>query len=290
MTNHPSRILKAALADPFVFPEDDFGSDPIFKWYELALREAPLWCFDARTFNRLNGPGSLSTHPLRTILDRILADEGLDRQTLGMVGEPIRNLLARRSDLSGGNAHPAACHVVDNRIHTRSMGLFGDAYQLPDDVDWDDDGPIGSHSPYEDLGREFASFLEVLQAAGYKERASRQDEIDRFLESVGARPRSGRPIKGASATIVQALFQEGMWLTEVAWPCGPVVPTERVGHLLSTLPQSEQALWCRRLALPFFSTVEIDALLSQVEAPRVGSRRPSPRRFVVWCLSHRLGV
>ncbi len=317
-----SSILKAALADPFVFPEDDFGSAAIFKWYELAMREAPLWCFNARAFRQLNQPppfiwegseedrdgylkayqrfltdrgqefNNPSTHPLRTIIDRVLADEELDRSTLGMAGKPVRNLLARRTDLSKGDPHPAACYVVDNRIRTESLGLFGHIHELPDEIDGDWEGPIGSFSPYEELGRELASFVEGLQSAkGKEERKARRNEVDEFLESVGARLPPKRPAKGAPEETVIKLFTQGKTLVKTAWSCVPAEPSARAKDLLAMLPPYEHAIWCSRLAMPFLSLREIDALISQVQASRRAiGRRPSPRRFVVWCLSHRLGV
>ena len=87
------------------------------------------------------------------------------------------------------------------------------------------------------------------------------------------------------------LFTQGRKLVEAAWSCVPAEPSIQTRDLLPQLPESEHSLWCTRLALPFFSSREIAALINQVEEAKVANgKHPTPRRFVVWCISHHLGL
>ena len=59
--------------------------------------------------------------------------------------------------------------------------------------------------------------------------------------------------------------------------------------------QRDQRIWAGRLALPILSKNEVIALLDEVEAAHVAVKRrkglkPTPRRFAVWLMAHRLGL
>lgn len=92
-----AELLAEAIGEPFAPTDGDdtlveFDSgesldltpgaltSPIVRWYRLAQREAPLWCFDKYAFRRLQPERIPSSHPLRLMNRRIEADEVIEGQ------------------------------------------------------------------------------------------------------------------------------------------------------------------------------------------------------------------
>ena len=252
-------LLRGAIFDGY------FGSDTA-KWYELARKKAPLWTFDKWAFNSLRVDDLPSSFPLRRIIKTIAEDEGVDLDGPHRLGPPVP-LLSYLSAARGGRSEE---------------GGYGG---IPD---MDTSDP--SESPIWGLGMEVLARLEDVEAASTKkERNEVRKELDRYLNSLGARLSQGRPTRGAPQRMLDPLFEQGKWLFGTCWqalPWGPSaesckILTER-GALADDCP-----LWAIRLALPMLSVAEIGAMLREIAEP-YGQPHTRPRRFTIFSIAHRL--
>jgi hypothetical protein len=184
-------------------------------------------------------------------------------------------------------------------LHPGQERFYG-VTELPEEVLWDDEGPAGEQSPYDEVGRRLVELLDTRRYAkpGNEYRVASRF-LNEFLTEIDVRHGKGTRQKGPPPNLVAALFAEGKQLLSLCWDIFPFSISRRSEEVLrqalgdagDDTPVEELCLWSARLALPVLSCPEILALKSQREEARsMGKQgwRPTPRRFAVWVLARRL--
>ncbi len=268
----------------------------IGAWFRFMRDHFPLSTFQTRAFEAL-APGDLpTTLPLESLLLSVLADEGWQGWQFGGDADSpfplVENLTARRRELG---------EATDRFFASTVIRKEGDGWQIrhaanlrgltePEViVDWDDDGPVGAHTVYEEIGRELVALIEHRegQRPGTDQREAAQQDIKDFLARISARVGRGRPPRVTTDEVLRVLYEETTDFLTVLWAIDQTPPLgDDVVELLTALGAMEDHEgWAVRLAVPGLSSRE----LRWVSASR-GQRWFTPRRLSILVLAHRLGL
>lgn len=286
----PSQLLSAAITDPFIW--DLEGSDAVSPWFKYATAVVPLWTLQSEAYLRLQ-PGDLpSTLPMRAIIRSILRDEGIERN--GWLDPLPSTLDRRRCAVCRGKTWDQsyfAPQVAGSESLHPGTSSFKSCEEPDQIVDWDDEGPVGAHSVYEEIGRELVELIQLRDSEkpGTEEAEEAKRRIDDFLKRISARRGKGRPPKGTTDEILKALYNEGSELLGLAWQVCPPEPSVRTRKFLKehgVTDTTEQALWAAHLVLPMLSSKELGQVLRFVEE----RGWITPRRLAIIFLAHRLGL
>jgi hypothetical protein len=152
-------------------------------------------------------------------------------------------------------------------------------------------------SPFELLGRELMPLVEDYAFATEKRlRTQAKQALDRFLEDFGGKLSPSRPSEGPPTALLNALAAEAAELVELCWDALQAEPSDETRTFLTDLGAADSDVqpWAARLAAPVLSRAEVQALQSEAETKanwRKGQGpHPTPLRFVIWVLAHRLDV
>ncbi len=318
----PKLLLAEAARQPFTGPPATAVED----WFRVLAEHFPLWAFQRWAFANLHAMPVPVTYPLGQFVRSILIDENFDleevqRRLFARMMGMGKDREATRADEADNRIGP-----LDAELDRRRMGMAEGTFSvstfvegahgqrrlapgyrsfLPESVcdlgDWwppDPEVPYdtgGSFDGYEYIGRELLRHVEALRFAIDKnQRLRAQSSLDRFLKDLGAKLSHHRPTEGPHKDLIEELFQQGRKLLEVCWnPPGEV--SKETGEILRRegVKGSDVGLWALRLALPVLSRREIVALghecAKAAQHQRAGAY-PTPRRFTIWLLAHRLGL
>lgn len=299
-TEEAKMLLERVLREPFEFfePSDEVFDFHVHRWFKYLIRESPCWTWQAHSFQFSALP---TTYPLDLIVKSILRD---DRPSEHGSREPdqlhlLGHLFGRRHGLAYGEVPPSV--TIDLSVQPVLLGgplSFhpADLHRFVPDAE---PGEMAELNPYEDIGRELVWLIEAREcarAAGDEEALSEANaDLDSFLQETTAKLRQRRPPEGPGERILETLSTEGRRLFEPLWEAFPSEISERTDDLLDSLgvAEEERTLWAARLTLPILSKPEIEALQFEIEQSASWSRasgRPTPRRFTIFVLAHRLGM
>lgn len=297
-------LLFRAIERPFSDEPDPDG--PINRWLTWLSGACPLWTFQTEEFMRLQETDLPVTDPLQDVIESVLRDEGWDRY--GLVGDHpenyrlLENVYARRKEL-GKSVRSVihACYAYTDpngsrRVITEHpLGLRWLA-EPPTITEYDEDGPVGSYTVYEEIGRELVRVLQAFNAAepGSDERETAKARLDAFLEDVGARAPAHRPSADPPEEMLHELYRQGRELLNSLWTPRVVGPDGLSRDVLAAAgaDQGDFIDWARRLAVPALSWPELQAIHQQATEAFTGSsdlKKPTARRMTIWVLAHRLG-
>lgn len=143
-----AELLAAAITEPFFVdrglsfdPDQGFAGNsdlplsaltvPIIRWYRMAQRMAPLWCFDKVAFRNARDDDVPSSKPLRDFVERMKADERVPTWRSVPPSSVVANLWSRRIGLadsemiSGVRTQPGVFGIVPgNYMDIDDIGLF----------------------------------------------------------------------------------------------------------------------------------------------------------------------
>jgi hypothetical protein len=301
------QLLALALENPF--------GEHLQEWFNYLIREFPLWAFQARVYSHLQKfkarrtdgveieISSPSCYPLRLIVESILSDEEVaaDNLLVGLKSEVFQ----RRYDLASG--------TVRSRFRESASGTieFDDWYNRfrPENVcdlegftNQPDSGSGGYGTQHYRIGRQLLECVEDWVYAGDKNARGRADRQltnlrCQLARELGVVIKKGKLPEGPTPAILSPLFQQGRRLTQLIWEkIRAFQVSQEAQQVLAgqNVAEAKFELWTARLALPVLSRAEILAMKAEsAKSPRWTRRqgpRPTPRRFVIWVLAHRLGM
>ena len=290
-------LFIGAIENPFFSLKDT--ALPIQGWFSFLVGHFPLMTFQTDAYLHLGDTDLPTTDPLSRILQSVLGDEGWSGWDFdGSPDTPFAlefNLAARRRELGRAQTRFfGSCLASQDedgawRIEG-AINLHGLTEPEPI-VDWDDEGPVGVHTVYEEIGRELVALIEHREAQGPKseEAEEAQAAIDDFLKSISARRGKGRPPSVTANKILKALYREGTDLLALVWPVFGADPSDATREFLAdhgVEEPTQQEFWVKRLALPVFSARELDAI-GRCER---GAEWLTPRRVAILFLARRLDL
>ena len=283
----PKALLAATLRDPLADKEATHVRD----WLRFLAEHFPLWAFQAPAYASLHKSELPTSYPLRLIVESILEDE-----EDVLFPEPLARLPAtldcRRSAIALGKLENVRMGVADPRIPRFLPEAVADLGR------WEPEAVPGFQpSPYEFLGREFVLLVEDHLFAVEKSQRRRAKQIlNHFLDDMKRKLAAHRPREGLPPAVFDALVSQGRSLIELCWRIFPIKVSDQTREILVNEGVCGAAMepWAARLALPFFSQAEILALKAEsgkaAKWERGSGSYPTPRRFVIWVLAHRLGA
>lgn len=282
------QTLLHALRDPFLWdgnPEPLFER-PLSRWYEALIWHCPLLTLQAGAYHSTHLVFLPSTHPLDQFVASIIRDEGIPTEFDSFVDPLQANLDERRVALSEQRALCVATTHPETLKRRRSPLLKAGR-------DW----PY-REDEYLELGEQLVRHVDARLGAakGTPEEEQAKAELKEFLEQIAARHRRGAPVVGVTKAAMKALYREVKAILEVLWPIQSWAPSARTRDLLAKSgagDEAEQREWVLRLAVPVLSRAELLATLDQAAQERSWTKtggRPTPRRFSVWILAHRLSI
>lgn len=287
----PGQLLAHSLENPF--------GEHVRDWFVLCMDRFPLWTFRRQSFAGLHAVEYPTTYPLRRFVASLLRDDGVTSAVrlldpLPAELERRRDGLSRGSvDLPGWVYDPGAERVLRRGGHIFLPGSATDlAFYEPDT----EDSTGGYVSPYEDIGRRLIVAVEDLQFGAAGEQGKAKKALKALETKVGAILGAHRRSEGPPRHALRQIAAQGVSLIELCWNCMPCEPSSQtvqvlVGH---GSPDSQVATWAARLSLPMLSRPEIEALIAEIRIftnwRKGDGSYPTPRRFVIWLLAHRLGM
>jgi hypothetical protein len=283
----PKALLAATLRDPFA----DKSATHVRDWFRFLVEDFRLWTFQAPAYASLHKSDLPTAYPLRLMVRSILEDEGGVRLHRLLASLPA-TLDLRRSAIAEGNLDNVSWSLAESRKPEFSPEVVADlARWQPEAV------PGFQPSPYEFLAREFVALVEDHVFAVEKSQRNRAKRVlNQFLDDMEANLASHRPHEGLPPAVLDALVNQGRALIELCWRIFPFEVSDQTRAMLATEGISETGMeaWAARLALPFLSQAEILALKAESEKAakrkRGSGSYPTPRRFVIGVLAHRLGA
>lgn len=218
----------------------------------------------------------------------------VDRRRVAIIGDEFDDVKLRQS----GEFGHEAVQRGDRGAFWSSAAMFTEdpdvMYLVPDDelqrevwVSWEDM-----------VVSEFRDRFRAVRGARSEEEADEAySGMEAFLARVEAYPRPrGRHRRLPAEPILRALVAEGAELIRLLWQHLPIEPTERTLDILRArgVPRLAAPLVIARLACPLLSEPELATLMEEADARRKRSRgtdeQPTPLRFAIWVLEHRLRV
>ncbi len=281
-------LLAATLRDPFA----DLPATHVRDWFRYLMDRFPLWAFQPREFAKLHAPGPPLTYPLARFVESIQADEVITIGTV-VLGPLHATVDPRRRGLAEG-----ATVVADWDKDTSGIRLLADGPPtfLPEDVSVLPQDDLPETLRYDYLGKQILWYAEELQFAfSDRQRDRIKDYLNNFLRETQAKLPAHPPQKGPPAAVLRALKTQGEELIGLCWD---ILRGEQfdISHttteILADHAAMETRAWAARLALPVFSCPEILALQAQSEEKweKGSGAYPTPKKFVIWVLAHRLDL
>ena len=291
-------LLGAAISDPFFLLEDE--ERPVQGWFSFLTDHFPLATFRRDAYLGLANPDLPTTYPLARILQSVLADEGWQGWDFHWEKDKTRwalefNLNARRKEFATTNSSLffscRAKREEDGEWRFEEVHALHGLTEVEPIMDWDEDGPTGAYSPFEEIGRESVALIEDRDSkeAGTEEAKEAQRAIDRFHKLISARRGRGRPPTGTTDEIMGALYREGTDLLAIIQAGFAACPSDGTRKFLSAHgidEDAEQEFWATHLALPMLSARELAALYQYTG--RINWL--SPRRVWILFLAHRFNL
>jgi hypothetical protein len=288
VSTDPDALFRQVLEDPFGLKTRDH----IDQWHYLLMSEFPLWPFQAWAYDAILRPRIPSNYPHQRMIDSIVADDGMAARGLlpgkPKLLEPLELAVDNRryALASQGRYGPGTGKLSSSARQLlplqAAQSQFNRLYPLAEPAD--DDAIYN-------IGRKAIHQLEHWLANRGKEAIAQRDRFWKDLaQELGIVIKRGRPA-ALVGTLLQDLTNQGHQLMELCWTSRSLVTQKTVKVLKDqgVTTEEEIELWAARLALPVLSLPEIESLREQPTKASDG-RRPTPRRFAIWLLEHRLGI
>ena len=233
-------FLCAAIENPFFDKPDP--DHPINRWLRCVAENFPLWTFQTEEFLSWGEAELPSTYPLERIIDSVFRDEGLERDGF-YHGPPedialLENVYARRMELGREERSLfLSCFSYETADGSRRMEKSDPPSLLsltepPRLMDWDDDGPIGSYSVYEEIGRELVGLIRAQdEAETTEDRSAAKAQLDAFLEELGAKLPAHRKSADPPGGVPEGIVHPGERPSLII-----VGPPRRIAHLAAGQP------------------------------------------------------
>lgn len=289
----PRTLLALTVRDPLA----DLSSTHVRGWLKFLVDRFGLWTLQSHAYAQFHRSILPSTYPLSRFVKSILADEGLDDEEPVFLESLLATLDRRRSGIAKGEATVAEW-IDDDDEKPRKLAPVYSRFRpaaVTDLTYWEPDSEHsvgGIVSPYGEIERELLTHIDDQRFARDKpERARAKTAWHGFLEALMALLPAHRPGAMPPDPLMEALVQEGRELMQLCWdvPVEISAATSEIFVAEGVQDEPEMIMWATRLALPIFSRPELLALKAHAAATQ-RSGRPTPQRFAIWVLAHRLQI
>lgn len=294
--------LAVALGNPLPRPLSGSAAEDLLASLRHHL---PLWSLQPYAYAALQESDAPVTFPLQTIVTSLHLDDGITNRSGGELDPPLATVQKRRAWLAGwsdeaptGDASFEWVVEDGDPVQLRSGEPFSDRVPVLYDPDEQYGGLhyVPAADEAEAIGERIIGLLDRRESArgrgDSEELEAAERDLQAFLRDLGVYS-YGRPSEGPDEQLVQQLYEEGEELSQLCWEVWPPNPSSETREVLIEhgVAETDCWLWATALTLPVLSRLEIRALDQQIFAAQDwGDRplRPTPRRFTVHVLSHRL--